>query len=265
MLCPSSMPRDWRFLAALATAVALVAVDSAAQPAPSPGPATATPPETLETPYEEPPPAPPPTVQEQPPAPPPKAPPAAPARVTLTPPVLPDTRPRLPIRSARRLALTGEVGWNGLAGFGPVLTYYAHPHVALDLGGGLSLLGWKAGIRGRYLLLKSPLTPFVGAGFNLTSGLGQFTTDPNDPSAETTHEPATINAKASYLVQGVVGVDYVHRRGFTLVGSVGYAYLLNENNYEILAGELTDDEQKGFDIAFKGGLVITVAIGYAFQ
>ncbi|HKY40009.1 MAG TPA: hypothetical protein VJN18_28940 [Polyangiaceae bacterium] len=265
------MPRDWRLPAALAAAASLVVVSAAAQPVPPPPAppppqaAPAEPPETLETPYEDAPPSPPaPTPPPPPPvASPPIAPPAAP--VVSTPPESPDTRPLLPIRAQRRLALTGEMGWNGLAGLGMVLTFNATPHVAVDLGGGVSLLGWKAGLRGRYNLLKSPLTPFVGAGVNMTSGLGRFTTEANDPDAQTSHEPATIDTTASYLIQGVVGLDYVYRRGFTLIGCVGYAHLLNKNNYEVLAGELTEDEQQAFDVFFKGGLVISLALGYSFQ
>lgn len=271
------MPRDWRLTAGLASAVGLVVFPAAAQsPPPAPpaptlaAPAAPEPPETLEMPYEDAPPAPPspPTsAPAQPPAAPPQAPiAAAPGQIELKPTELPDTRPPLPIRAQRRLVLTGEAGWNGLAGFGPVLTYYATPHIGLDLGLGFSLMGWKAGLRGRYNLLKSPLTPFVGVGFNATNGLGKQTADPSeDPDGDPTRDPVTVNLKDSYLIQGVVGIDYIHRRGFTFIGCVGWAHLLNENNYEVLAGELTAEEEKGFDIAFKGGLVISVAFGYAFR
>jgi hypothetical protein len=180
-------------------------------------------------------------------------------------PELPDTRPRLPIRAERRLALTGEMGWNGLAGFGPVLTYHIHPHFSADLAAGFSLLGWKGGVRARYNLLTSPLTPFVGVGFNGTMGLGRFTTDPSqDPNADPDQEPVTIDAGPSYLVQGVLGLDYVHRRGFTLVACAGWSHMLS-GGYRVIDGTLTAEEKQGFDIAFKGGLVISLALGYSFQ
>ena len=181
---------------------------------------------------------------------------------------VPDTRPPVPvaIRERRRLALTGEIGWNGLAGFGPVLTYYAHPHVALDLGLGFSLMGGKAGLRTRYLFLKSAVTPFIGAGVNATSGFGEATSDPaKNPDSDPNREPVTVNVGASYLVQGVVGLDYVHRRGFTLIASGGYAHLLNDDNWRVLDGELTSEEERGFNIAFGGGLVLSLSMGYAFE
>lgn len=277
MLRTPFMHCDRRLAAAgLMAAASLAAAPAGAQPAPPPAPAAALPPtpppapptapppptESLETPYHDPPPpdlSPPPLAA--PPAPtPPKA-----GVIRLD---VPDIRPPLPIiiRERRRLALTGEIGWNGLAGFGPVLTYYAHPHVALDLGLGFSLLGAKAGLRTRYLFLESPLTPFIGAGINATSGLGKATSDPaQNPESNPNREPVTVNVEASYLVQAVMGIDYIHRRGFTLIASAGYAHLLNDDNYQVLAGELTDDERRGFDIAFGGGLVLSIAMGYAFE
>ncbi len=266
MLSTSLMPRDSRLTAGLAAAVMLVAAQAGAQPAPAAEAAPPAPPETLETPYQDAAPAelpPPPPASSAPglPAPPP---PAGHIMKPLAEPV--DTRPLVPIRAQRRLALTGEVGWNGLAGFGPVLSYYVHPHLAVDLGLGFSLMGWKAGLRGRFNLLTSSVTPFIGLGFNATSGLGQQTDVTNgDPNADPTRDPVTVDLKDSYLIQGVVGIDFMHRGGFTLLGCLGYSWLLNSDNYQVLAGELTADEKQGFDIAFKGGLVITTSLGYAFQ
>jgi hypothetical protein len=178
----------------------------------------------------------------------------------------PDTRPFRPIRARRKLALTGELAWNGLAGFGPILTYHVDPHFSSDLGAGISLLGWKLGARFRYNLLTAPFTPFFGVGFNYGQGLGQFTTNPSsDPQANPDRAPVTIDQGESYLIQSVLGFDFIHRHGFTMLGTLGYAWLLNQDNYKVLAGELTAEEKRGFDIAFKGGLVLGVAIGYAFE
>jgi hypothetical protein len=266
MLCTSNMHLERRLMAGLCCAVSLVASPAKAQPAPPP------PPDTLETPYgDTPPPAVPPPAATPPVAPPPATtPPAAqgaptaaplPPAASVTP---PDKRPLLPIRARRKLALLGELGWNGLAGFGPVLTYHVDPHVSLDLGGGLSLLGWKVGLRGRYNFSTAPFTPFVGVGFNATSGLGQVTSDPSKDQGPK-RDPITIDVKASYLVQGVVGFDFIHKRGFTMVGCIGYARLLNQDNFHVLAGSPTAKEQQAFNIFFKSGAVISLASGYAFE
>jgi len=187
-------------------------------------------------------------------------------KIEIAVPPKPDIRPQLPIRARRKLALLGELGWNGLAGFGPILTYHAHPHVSFDFGAGFSLLGGKLGVRGRYNFLKDSFTPFLGVGYNYGSGFGQFTTDPaSDPNGDPNREPVTIDHGPSYLIQTTVGFDFIHRRGFTMLGTLGYAWLLNKDNYKVLAGKLTAEEEQGFNIAFKGGLVLGVAMGYAFE
>lgn len=281
------MPRSPRVLVSLCAAGMLVAGAASAQPAappaPSPLPAPAAPPapplapkpapppeispapaaseaappaaETLETPYADVPPAP--------------AAPPAPARQptkVMIPPVAADIRPPEPIRAQRKLALTAELGWNGLSSFGPVLTYHLHPHAALDLGTGFSLFGWKVGARGRYNFLKANFTPFAGLGFNATSGLGELPLhDKNNPDVDPNREAVTVNVKASYLMQGVLGFDYIHRRGFTMIGCIGFAKLLNSDNVEVVAGEPNQEERIAIDVLFKSGAVISLSMGYAWE
>ena len=261
MLCPSTMHLERRLLAGLACAVALLAPQVRAQPASPPAP-----PETLETPYEDTPPpaptAPPPAVPVAPPAV------AAPPVALPVGPVPPraDSRPDRPIRALRKLALMGEVGWNGLAGFGPVLTYNATPHLALDLGAGLSLMGGKVGARARYNLLTSPMTPFVGVGATYAGGFGQQNLNSaNDPHSDPTRGPVTLELKRSYLIQSVIGFDLIHKHGFTMLGCAGYSWLLNHDNVDVIAGKLSADEQQAVNVLFKSGVVISLAAGYAFE
>ncbi len=266
------MNLDRRLPAGLGAALALLVGSRAvAQPLPPPAteqpasPATATAAEAapasvpsseaLETPYGDP----------SPPAPP-AAPPVAstsPVKV-ITPQPGADERPLGPIRAQRRLALLGELGWNGLAGFGAILTYNANPHLAFDLGGGFSLLGWKAGARARYNLLTGNMTPFVGFGANATSGLGEIT-DPGDERRGPESVPFTLDIKPSYLLQYTVGFDFLHRRGFNMLGAIGYAQLLNKHNIIVVDGSLTSDERQAINAIFKGGVVISLAAGYAFE
>ena len=268
MLSPLTMSRPRRLLAGLTSAAALSAAPGYAQPASPPSA-----PETLETPYEDAPAAPlPPATQKPPSVAAPSAAPAAspPTTAGPVPPVpIADIRPLGPIRARRRLALTGELGWNGLAGFGPVLTYHVHPHFSVDFGGGISAFGWKAGVRGRYNFMTTPFTPFVGVGFNATSGLGEITIDPSErapsPDGDPNRSPITLDVKPSYLVQTVVGFDFIHKHGFTLIGCLGASILLNHDNVDVLSGELENDEQQAITAFFKSGPVISVAAGYAFQ
>jgi len=261
MTAPSLRSVLWPSLAALlVTAPALAQTPGSAaafpdQSAPAAAPAP-TAPDALEQPYG---PVEPPPVRPQTPAaalPPRVDADSRPGAVTL-----PDTRPQVPIRRRRRLALTGEVGWNGIAGFGAVLTYHAVPHVAFDLGGGLSLTGWKVGLRGRYNFLEGPVTPFIGVGFMATSGLGEVSGihDDNNPNAQ----DITLQVRPSAWEQTVVGIDYTRRNGFTMIGAVGGAFVLNRN-LEVVAGTPTPDERRAFDAIFRSSIVLTVATGYSF-
>jgi hypothetical protein len=172
-----------------------------------------------------------------------------------------------PIRAQRRLALLGEVGWNGIAGFGPNLTFRAHPNLSFDLGAGLSLVGWKFGLRGRYLMLKGPVTPFIGVGVITAGGLGT-TSEPielSDKNDDPDRVPLNVKIKPSLWLQSVVGVDWVAASGFTLIGTAGWAEVLSSDPVEIISGTPTPDEERALDAVFRSSIVATIALGYSFR
>jgi hypothetical protein len=170
-----------------------------------------------------------------------------------------------PIRARRRLALLGEVGWNGIAGFGPNLVYHIDPHLSVDLGAGLSLLGWKTGIRTRFNFLTGPVTPFVGVGVMGAGGLGDSPIPVNDHDNDPTRETVNIKIRPSGWLQTVGGVDWIAPSGFDLVGTAGYAWLLSHDPVEIVTGTPNADEKRAFDVFFRSNIVITVALGYSFR
>ncbi len=178
------------------------------------------------------------------------------------------TRARLPlgpIRAQRRLALLGELGWNGIAGFGPNLTFRLHPNVSIDLGAGLSLLGWKVGLRGRYLLLKGPVTPFIGVGVMTAGGFGSEPIEINNKDDDPNRVPLNIKIKPLLWLQSVAGVDWVASSGFTLIGAAGWASVLSHDPVEVVTGTPTHDEEQALDIAFRSSIVATIALGYSFR
>jgi hypothetical protein len=170
-----------------------------------------------------------------------------------------------PIRARRRLALLGEVGWNGIAGFGPNLVYHVDPHFSVDLGAGLSLLGWKVGVRGRYNFLTGPVTPFLGVGFMGAGGFADKPISINEHDDDPNRVPVNIKIRPSAWLQTVAGVDWIAASGFNLVGAAGYAFLLSHDPVEVLTGTPSSDEEQAFDIAFRSNIVITVALGYSFR
>jgi hypothetical protein len=173
-----------------------------------------------------------------------------------------DDRPLAPIRAQRRLALLGEIGWNGLAGFGAVVSYHVHPRLTFELGVGLALVGGKVGLRARYNFLDGAVTPFVGSGFMGATG---FDAPTRDIAAEDDNTELNIELKPSAFHQVVAGIDWTKRNGFTLIGALGYAWLLTADNVVIITGEPTEEERKGFDIAFRSSVVLSIAIGYSFR
>jgi hypothetical protein len=167
-------------------------------------------------------------------------------------------RAPLPVRAERRLALLGELSWNGIAGFGPNLTFHAFPHVSFDLGAGLALVGWKLGLRTRYNFLKSEVTPFVGVGILAASGF-------DAPSSSSDNAELNIKLHPSAFTQATIGLDYTASGGFTFLGALGYAWLVSHDNVEIVTGVPTEEEKQALDIVFRSGVVVSIAIGYSFR
>jgi len=190
--------------------------------------------------------------EEVPPAP---APVAAPSPAAAAP-----IRPPPPIRALRRIALLGELGWNGLAGFGAIVTYHLHPHVSFDLGAGLAAVGGKLGLRARYNISKKAVTPFLGMGIMGATGFDAPTRDIGSDDSE-----INIELKPAAFLQAVAGIDWTSPSGFTLIGAAGYAWLVTGDNVVILTGEPTKEEEEALDAVFRSGVVISVAIGYTFR
>ena len=175
-----------------------------------------------------------------------------------------DTRPKGPIRERRRLALSFETGWNGLSGFGLMVSYHIVPHFTVDLGTGLSLTGLKGGLRGRYNLLTGPVTPFVGAGILGSTGLGKVSGDFGDKPNDDPTDDVTIRVRPTVALQTVLGIDWTSEGGFTLLAAGGYAFVLNDN-LDIIAGSPTKDERNTMDIIFGSGPVVAASVGYTFR
>jgi len=173
----------------------------------------------------------------------------------------PPKRPR-PIRADRRLALLGELGWNGLAGFGAIVSLHANPHLTFDLGAGFALVGGKLGLRARYNFSERRVTPFVGVGVMGATG---FDAPSRDLAANDDDSELNIELKPSAFLQTVVGLDWTARDGFTLIGALGYAVMLTPDNVVIVTGEPTADERQGIDVVFGSGIVISIAVGYSFK
>ena len=176
--------------------------------------------------------------------------------------IKPQRRSAQPVRAERRIAVLGELGWNSLAGFGPNLTFHVLPEFSIDLGAGLSLVGWKIGLRTRYNFLESPVTPFIGVGLLGASG---FDTPSQDIASDDSNSELNVKIHPSAFLQSVVGIDWTSPGGFTMVGALGYAWLLTGDNVEIVTGAPTSEEKRAFDVIFRSSVVVSIALGYSFR
>ena len=165
---------------------------------------------------------------------------------------------KAPVRSIRIWAITVEVGANGLAGMGPVITNFVTPRFAVDAGVGVSYVGIKSGIRARYNLRDGNWAPFVSLGVVEAGGGGDKTY-----KIDTGGNVFEYGLRSSTFVQGGAGVEYVGRRGLAFVAMVGGAKLCRDNVRPV-SGIPTDSQKDDLDAAFGSGVVLSVAIGYAF-
>lgn len=185
-------------------------------------------------------------------------PPAAPATVAGPPPPPPrDHDARVP-RQRRPFYIAGELGWNGLSGLGVNFGYHPEPHFAIDTGLGLSLTGLRIGARLRANLMTGEWTPFLSAGFSYAGGSGNQSID-----FESKGEKAKGKVLGSPFVQLGGGVNYTGSEGFMFTFATGYSILARKgSNTRYISGarEAYDDIRP----IFGGGLILSVAFGYAF-
>lgn len=164
----------------------------------------------------------------------------------------------LPIRELRRNAITGNIGWNGLTGFGVTYNHYLFSQLEADMGVGLASTGFKFGGRMSYLFINNNFSPFASIGFMYGTGSSlELEYDQNN-------NKFNYMVESSPFLQIAGGVEYMSNGGFLVRGNMGYAILLKETNYKITQGVPTADELRAMDIALGSGIVIEFSIGYAF-
>jgi hypothetical protein len=163
--------------------------------------------------------------------------------------------PTPPVREARNIALSGEMGWNGLSGSGLLLSWSPSPHITFDSGFGFSLSGPKVGIQGRYNVLKSNATPYVGLGLGQSFG-SYGAVEMDGYSIEITPKQT---AHASF------GLSYVHTNGFTMLAGLGYALMLQDDPYKVVSGRPSGEQRDTLGAILGNGPVVNIALGYSFK
>jgi hypothetical protein len=160
-------------------------------------------------------------------------------------------------RSQRPWVISGEAGWNGLAGLGVVVARHLDPRFTIEAGVGLSAEGPKLGLRGRYDFFAGEWAPFLGAGFSYATGV-------QGAQAESSGGRAfTYTIGPSPFLQLCAGVEYQSRAGFNFLGALGYARLL-QHNLTVLAGAPSEEDLSSLRLLTGGGLLASISFGYAF-
>ena len=164
-------------------------------------------------------------------------------------------QPTPPMRESRTIALSGELGWNGVSGSGLLLSWSPVPNITFDGGFGLSLSGPKVGLQGRYNLLKSNATPYIGVGVGQAFGsYGAIEMD-----------GYSIEIDPKQTAHASVGLSYVHENGFTMLAGLGYTLALQDNAYKVIGGSPSREQRDTLNTMLGDGPTASIALGYSFK
>jgi hypothetical protein len=145
---------------------------------------------------------------------------------------------------------------------GPVVTYYAKPALAVDLGAGLSSSGLRPGLRGRYLFTPNDKTSFFG-GLGLKYGLGSADQEIKVKDSDT-QEELKLTTNPTVFLDFILGMEFLANNGFLLLANAGYSRLLTDDPYEMTDGTPSDKGKKVLDLVFGSGVMLSVSVGKAF-
>ena len=157
------------------------------------------------------------------------------------------------------MSAMGQTSWNGLAGSGLMVAVNPIPYLSLDVGAGLSAIGWKSGVRLRANLLPGNLTPFIGGGYLVGSGTGTRTVDADDDGNE-----ITFRVLGSEFVQAIAGINWMTTDGFTMMGGAGWAWRTSDDPVSLIRGTPNNTQRDVFNLLYASGLVIELNAGYSF-
>lgn len=164
-------------------------------------------------------------------------------------------------RKPRTGAVSLEVGANSLSSLAGIKgTVFLSPQVAMDVGLGLSLAGFRTGVYGRYLFSTAKLTPFVYGGLKYAMGLPGLEMEDVETGA-----PYKMNIEPSAFGDVGFGIDYLANFGLYITAGFGWSQLLGSSNVEYVSGATpTQEDQDINDLIAGSGIGFFLSLGYAF-
>jgi hypothetical protein len=166
------------------------------------------------------------------------------------------------LRRPRKFAVSAEAGLNSLSSLvGLKGTFFVAPQWAVDAGLGLSSVGYRPGVYGRYLFTRNKFTPFVYAGLKYGFGTGGKAVEVEDPETDVKYE---FEIKPSPFADFGLGIDYLAHNGFYFTGGVGWSELLSGKNYEWVGATPPEEFDDFMKFVLGSNVGIFLSLGYAF-
>jgi hypothetical protein len=166
------------------------------------------------------------------------------------------------LRQPRKFAVSAEVGFNSLASLvGLKGTFFVAPQWALDAGLGISSVGLRPGVYGRYLFSRNKFSPFAYAGLKYGLGTGGQAVEVEDPDTDIKYE---FEIKPSPFADFGLGIDYLAHNGFYFTGGLGWSQLLSGKNYEWVGAAPPEKFDDGIKFALGSSFGLFLSLGYAF-
>ena len=147
-------------------------------------------------------------------------------------------------------------GWNNMAGLGVQGGYQFTAKLAADAGVGIALAGMSTGAQLRLQFLDDALSPFIAAGLHLHI--------PSDTEFQDEQGTFTADAHPAGFADLSIGGSYVRNDGLMAAIAVGYSQILTPRPYVVLGGTPTELGRQALQIAYGGGIMFNVVIGYAY-
>jgi len=181
-------------------------------------------------------------------------------------------------RERFKRSLSLEVPWNGIVGTGLFYTYRPNPKYAIEGGAGLSSMGLKYGVRGRYCFSENKtVSGSTGIGISGVSGIEDMEISLATSSGDSI--PLTFDIKPITFVQITGGFDILTRGGLFILLNTGWAIPLNDGVENVKFNNLDEtsylnspnsdpDVVDAWNIVesmlYRGGLVLSASIGFSF-
>ena len=170
-----------------------------------------------------------------------------------------------PVRTRLPWTIASELSWNGLSGLGLIVGWSPHPFVTLEAGGGGGTSGARLGLRARWNILTTHVTPFLAAGgvFNFgVEGTRYYSSESENFSQN--QLDTVVTAAQGVGLHTLFGVVFTTDGGFHLQGGGGYLWCPPDPALASPAAGVRTYFVNAYAFATGSGPIVSIALGQAF-